>query len=161
MLNWNTLTACNSYYELNINYIPVNYWIFSKQIENHIQFNQIMSSFWDGHSLNKIYEEIRKNCSRNLIPLCFTTDLEAIVGPTAKFHLTALIVKRKPGYIDFARRLEDSRWDIHARTIVTYHYVSWIRPIKSLVGAVIKYLINIQSEYPVLHCIRGASRLVD
>jgi hypothetical protein len=65
------------------------------------------------------------------------THLEAIVGPTAKFHFATLIIERKPRDIYFTRRLENPRWHIQTRTIISHYYVRWICTIKSFIGAVI------------------------
>lgn len=73
------------------------------------------------------------------------THLKSVVSPTAELHLAALVVEREPSDIDFARRLEDARWDVHAGAIVPDYHVRWVRSVKSLVGTAMKRLINIQS----------------
>lgn len=64
------------------------------------------------------------------------THLEAIVSPTAELHLATLIVEGEPRDIDFARRLEDPRWHIQTRAVISHYYVRWICAIEALVGAV-------------------------
>ncbi len=56
--------------------------------------------------------------------------LEAIVCPAAEFELAFLIVKGKPGDVDFARALEDTRWLVVATPVAPHHHVGLIRAVK-------------------------------
>lgn len=74
-----------------------------------------------------------------LFPGCVSdapkTHLKAVVRPRTELHFAALIVERKPGDVDFARRLEDAGRNIQAAAVVAHHHVRRIRPVEALVGA--------------------------
>ena len=60
---------------------------------------------------------------------------ETIVGPTSKFHLALLIVKREPGDIDFASAFEDAWRYVVAGPIMSNNNVRLERIVKSFVSA--------------------------
>lgn len=73
--------------------------------------------------------------------------LKSIISPASELHLASLVVERKPSDIDFARRLKDARWDVHAGAILPNDHIRRVGPIKTLVSAAMKRLINIQSVF--------------
>ena len=48
---------------------------------------------------------------------------EAIVSPGAEFELTMLIIEGKPCYVNLARALEYSRWNVEHRAVRRGHNV--------------------------------------
>lgn len=75
------------------------------------------------------------------------TYLKSIISPASELHLASLVVEREPSDIDFARRLKDARWDVHAGAILPNHNVRRIGTVKSLVGAAMKRLSSIFNRY--------------
>ena len=62
--------------------------------------------------------------------------IEAVVGPTAKLHLTILVVEGEPGDVDLARGHEDAGGDVGAEPVAGHHHVCWIRSIEQFAGTV-------------------------
>jgi hypothetical protein len=68
--------------------------------------------------------------------------LKAVVRPGTEFHLTALIVKGKPGNVYLASALEYTGRHVHAGPIVLYDDVRRVSTIEALVGAVTNNYVN-------------------
>lgn len=65
----------------------------------------------------------------------FSFYLKSIVCPAAEFHVTFLIVKRKPRDIDFACTFENTRRYENAATVTVHYNVSRIRTVETFVSA--------------------------
>lgn len=63
--------------------------------------------------------------------------LKAIVGPTTKLHLTALVIKGEPGNVNLARALEDAWRHVQAAAVIPYHNVSGISPVETLIRTIV------------------------
>lgn len=60
--------------------------------------------------------------------------LKSVVGPTSKFHITFLIVERKPRDIDLARTFEYARRYEHAAAVTVHHDVGRVRTVETFVS---------------------------
>ena len=58
--------------------------------------------------------------------MALITHLESVVSPAAKFHFTALIIKREPGDIDRTRRLEHSWRDVGTQSSTCHYNIGWV-----------------------------------
>jgi hypothetical protein len=60
--------------------------------------------------------------------------LKSIIGPTAEFHITFLIVERKPRDVNLARTFENSRRYENTATVAVHHDVGRVRAVETLVS---------------------------
>lgn len=60
--------------------------------------------------------------------------LKPVISPAAKFHITLLIVKRKPRDIDLARTFEYTGWYKSTTTVAVHHHVSRVRAVETFVS---------------------------
>ena len=63
-----------------------------------------------------------------------STNLESIVGPAPKLHLTVLVIKRKPGYVNGTGRHEDTRGYVGAGALTGHHNIGGVGRIKCFTG---------------------------
>ena len=56
--------------------------------------------------------------------------LETIVCPTAEFHLTVLVIERKPGDVYLTSGFENPRRDVSAGAGAGDYYIGGVRSIK-------------------------------
>ena len=70
--------------------------------------------------------------------MALRTDLKSVISPASKFHSAVLVIEREPGNINLASTLEDARWDYMAGTIMSYHNVSLVGVVETLMGTVKK-----------------------
>ena len=61
--------------------------------------------------------------------------LKAIVSPTAKLHFTVLVIKGKPGDVNFAGGFKDTRRNVSAFPFTCYHNIGGICSIKGFISA--------------------------
>lgn len=78
---------------------------------------------------------------------CILSNLKSIVCPTAKFHFTFLIIKRKPCYVNFACWFEYTRWHIETRAIIAHHHIRLVCAVETLISAVVHK--HIRFPYPM------------
>lgn len=57
----------------------------------------------------------------------------SIIGPTAEFHLAALVVEWKPGDVYLAGAFEDTGRHIQTRSVVPDYHVGGVRAVEALV----------------------------
>lgn len=84
---------------------------------------------------DKINEMSQKRLGKKSLSLNHRVYLKSVVCPTAKFHITLLIIEGEPRDIDFTRTLEYSRWYEYTATIAVYHHVGSICAVESFVSA--------------------------
>lgn len=84
---------------------------------------------------DKINEMTQKRLGKKSLSLNHRVYLKSVVCPTAKFHITLLIVEGEPRDIDLTRTLEYSRWYEYTATIAVYHHVGCVRAVESFVSA--------------------------
>jgi len=84
---------------------------------------------------DKINEMPQKRLGKKLLSFNHRVYLKSVVCPTAKFHITLLIVEGKPRDIDLTRTLEYSWWYEYTTTIAVYHHVGCVRAVESFVSA--------------------------
>lgn len=65
--------------------------------------------------------------------------LESVIRPTAKFHITFLIVERKPRDVDLARTFEYTRRYENTTTVAVHHDVGRVRAVKTLISTRTRY----------------------
>ena len=58
-------------------------------------------------------------------------DLEPVVGPAPELHLAVLVVERKPGYVNLARGLENSRGNIGTLPVTCDNNIGLVGAVKS------------------------------
>ena len=80
------------------------------------------------------------------------TYFKTIVGPWSKLELTTLIIKWKPGYVNFARAFENSRWNIEHGSVCWSHNIRLKSSIESFISTEKKFYTSQKAFWPINHC---------
>ena len=74
--------------------------------------------------------------SQTIFSFIIIPDLEAVVSPASKLHVTVLVIEGEPSYVNGARGHEDARGDVGAETLTRDHHIGGVGCVKCLTGAV-------------------------
>ena len=75
--------------------------------------------------------------TRRVSTVCLQLEIycTSVICPRAKFHGAFLVIKRKPGDVDFAGAEEESGWNPQTVAVGRHHNIGRVRAVDVLIGA--------------------------
>jgi len=64
----------------------------------------------------------------------YATYLKTIVSPASKLKEAFLVIKRKPGNVNFTGALENSWWKVITGAVVANHHICLVSAVKFFIG---------------------------